>query len=248
MAPPHDAPVLGADAHPAGLGILGGTFNPPHRGHIALARHAREELLLERVLLMPARLSPGKPVEEDPGPGSRLEMCRLALADVAGVGVCAREIEREGPSYTVDTLRALHASHPGTSLTLILGADVARTLPAWREAGELLALAGLAVALRAGAGREEVSEALAPLLREAGKAESGRAESDQAESDRAKVARRPRARHLSFLSMPPIDVSSSIVRERVRCGLPVEELVGSAVASHIAEHGLYRAPIGVADR
>jgi nicotinate-nucleotide adenylyltransferase len=132
------------------LGILGGTFNPPHRGHLALAHHARAELGLERVLLMPAHRSPGKPAEDDPGPVRRLEMCHLASADVDGVEVCALEIERDGPSYTVDTLRTLHAAHPDIALTFILGADVARTLPTWRESQELAALADFAVALRPG--------------------------------------------------------------------------------------------------
>jgi nicotinate-nucleotide adenylyltransferase len=199
-------------AAPGGLGILGGSFNPPHRGHVELARHAREELALERVLLMPARVSPGKRVEEEPNharPEHRLEMCRLAAAGVEGVEACALEIEREGLSYTVDTLRALHDRHPDIALTFILGTDAAATLPDWHEAAELPALARFAVALRVG-GRPSV------------------------EPD-----------HVGFsivhLHMPMIDASSSLVRQRVRRGQPVEELVGRPVASYIAEHGLYRA-------
>jgi nicotinate-nucleotide adenylyltransferase len=188
----------------AGLGVLGGSFNPPHRGHIELARHAQEELALERVLLVPARISPGKPVEDDPGPEHRLEMCRLAVAGVEGVEVCALEIEREGPSYTVDTLRYLHAAHPDIEITFILGADVASTLPTWHEAAELPALASFVVARRLGTEPEPVG----------------------------------------MLHMPVIDISSSVVRKRVRRGLPIEELVGPVVASYIAEHGLYHAPVG----
>ena len=197
----------GEQAYAARLGILGGSFNPPHLGHLALARHALRELDLERVLLMPAHRSPGKPAEEELNPAHpehRLEMCRLAVAGVEGVGACALEIERDGPSYTVDTLRALHAAHPHIEITFILGADVARTLPSWRESGELPALAHFAVALRPGMGLE------------------------------------PSGFPIDFLSMPVIDVSSSLVRDRARRGLPVEELVGPAVASYIAEHGLYR--------
>jgi nicotinate-nucleotide adenylyltransferase len=189
------------------LGILGGSFNPPHRGHIALASHARAELGLEYVLLMPARISPGKAAAEEPNPAQpqhRLEMCRLAVAGVEGVGASALEIERDGPSYTVDTLRRLHADHPDIEITFILGADVARTLPTWRESGALPALARFAVALR-----------------------------DEAEPP-------PTDPPMAVLSMPAIDVSSSLVRDRVRRGLPVEELVGPAVAAYIAEHGLYR--------
>jgi nicotinate-nucleotide adenylyltransferase len=203
----------------AGLGILGGTFNPPHLAHLELARHALRELELERVLLMPAFRSPFKPVEEDPGPEHRLRMCRLAAAEAEGVSACALEVERGGPSYTVDTLRALHAAHPDSRLTLVLGADVARTLTAWREPRELLELAELAVALRAGSEPEAIRAALAPLLC-AGQA----------------------PRHgLRFLEMPVIDVSSSLVRERIRRGLAVADLVGPAVGAYSAAHGLYRA-------
>lgn len=212
MAPSDDAPAPGAGG-PGGLGILGGSFNPPHRGHIELARHALRELGLSRVLLMPARVSPGKRVEEEPNPAHpthRLVMCRLAAAGFEGLEACALEIEREAPSYTVDTLRALHDEHPDIALTFILGADVASTLPTWHEAAELPALARFAVALRVG-GRPivEPDHVGFPIIR---------------------------------LHMPMIDASSSLVRERVRRGLPIEELVGSAVASYIAEHGLYRAP------
>jgi nicotinate-nucleotide adenylyltransferase len=202
------------------LGILGGTFNPPHLGHLALARHALGELGLDRVLLVPAFRSPFKQPEEDPRPEHRLAMCRLAVADAAALSVSALEIERGGPSYTADTLRALDAADPDTHVTLIVGSDVACTLPTWREPRELLALAEPAVALRAEAElqeREKIRAVLAPLL------SRGRAPHDG----------------LRFLTMPAIDISSSRVRERVRAGLAVEDLVGPAVGGYIAAHGLY---------
>ena len=261
MASPHDAFVGGAgapegDARPAapvgvgeppreGLGILGGSFNPPHRGHVELARHALCELGLERVLLMPANVSPGKPVEEDPNsahPEHRLEMCRLVALGVEGVEACALEIEREAPSYTVDTLRALHDEHPDTALTFILGADVASTLPTWHEAAALPALARFAVALRMG-GRTIIEPDHVGLPTRGWRS---RPKAGWPKRGRAPKARVTRLRSgLSFsivrLHMPMIDISSSLVRERVRRGLPVEELVGRPVASYIAEHGLYRA-------
>jgi nicotinate-nucleotide adenylyltransferase len=212
-------PDADARARGEGLGILGGTFNPPHRGHLELARHALRELDLERVLLMPARLPPHKAAQEDPGAPRRLEMCRLAVDGVAGLDASPLELERAGPSYTVDTLRALHAVHPKTRLTFIVGADIARTLPSWREPRELLALAELAVALRAGSAAREVEAELAPLL----------------------GASAPEGR-VRFLKMAPVDVSSSLVRERVRRGESIEELVGPRLAAYIAAHALYRAP------
>jgi nicotinate-nucleotide adenylyltransferase len=205
---------------PPRLGVLGGTFNPPHLGHLALARHALDELALDRVLLTPARLPPHKTAAADPGAPARLAMCRLLADRHEGLAVSALELERAGPSYTVDTLRALHAAHPRTSLTFILGADVARTLPAWREPRALLALAELAVALRPRNASRDVSAALAPLLREVGK-----------------------GARVRFLKMPPLDVSSSLVRERARRGQPIAELVGPAVAAYVDAHGLYRAPV-----
>jgi nicotinate-nucleotide adenylyltransferase len=194
------------------IGILGGTFNPPHRGHLALARHAQAELGLERVLLMPAHSAPHKGEEGDPGPERRLEMCRLAVDGEAGLEACALEIERGGPSYTVDTLRAIKQSDPEAELTFILGADMARTLPAWREPRVLVELAGLAVAEREDAGRREVLRALAPL-----------------------------GARVRFLGMGMLEVSSSQVRELVEAGESIEGLVAPAVAEYIAAHGLYLA-------
>jgi nicotinate-nucleotide adenylyltransferase len=207
------------------VGILGGTFNPPHLGHLALARCALRELDVERVVLMPAHGAPHKPSANDPGPEHRLRMCRLAVDGADGLASCSLEIERGGPSYTVDTLRAIHASHPDARMTFVVGADTARTLPAWREPQELLELTELAVAEREGAGREDVLGALAGL-------------SDGSAG----------APGVSFLAMEAVPVSSSLVRERVASGEPVEELVGGAVARYIAEHGLYRGEPAVASR
>jgi nicotinate-nucleotide adenylyltransferase len=199
------------------IGILGGTFNPPHRGHLTLASHAQVELGLELVLLMPAHSAPHKGDEEDPGPARRLEMCRLAVGSEQGgegLEACGLEIERGGPSYTVDTLRAIRQSDPEAELTFIVGADMARTLPAWREPRTLVELARLAVAEREDARREDVLRALDPL-----------------------------GARVTFLAMGMLDVSSSRVRERVRNGEPIEELVAPQVATYIAEHGLYGATV-----
>src|SRR5437660_315879 len=108
---------------------------------LALASHALDALALRRVVLMPAHTSPYKPSAPDPGPEHRLRMCRLLVGGAPGVSVCALEIERGGTSYTVDTLTAIHASHPDAELTFIVGADTASTLPAWREPARLLRLA-----------------------------------------------------------------------------------------------------------
>jgi nicotinate-nucleotide adenylyltransferase len=212
-------------------GILGGTFNPPHLGHLALARCALRELDVECVVLMPAHGAPHKPSAEDPGPEHRLQMCRLAVDGAEGLASCSLEIERAGPSYTVDTLRAIHASHPDVRLTFIVGADAARTLPSWHEPGELLELAAFAVADREGAGRDDVLRAVAA-----------------ARSVTPRGAEAAPETGISFLEMGTVPVSSSLVRERVANGESVEGLVGRAVAGYIAEHGLYRGEPAVTSR
>src|SRR5258708_3119974 len=171
------------------IGILGGTFNPPHRAHLVCAQRALEGLGLDRVELMPARIAPhkaaGEAAGEDPGAEHRHEMCRLAVVGCEGIGVSRRELDRGGPSYTVDTLRALHESTPEDQLTFIVGGDMARSLPAWREPEAILELATLAVAERGPADRTAVMSALEGL---------------------------PVAGRIHFFDMPAMDLSSSDVR------------------------------------
>jgi nicotinate-nucleotide adenylyltransferase len=161
---------------------------------------------------MPAYSAPHKTDEEDPGPQRRLAMCRLAVDGDPGLEVCDLEIERGGPSYTVDTLRAIDESHPHSELTFIVGADMALTLPTWREPHALVRLAHLAVAEREDRARGDVTRALASL-----------------------------GADVAFLDMPKVEISSSLVRERVHGGESIEGLVAPGVARYIAEQGLYRA-------
>jgi nicotinate-nucleotide adenylyltransferase len=199
------------------VGILGGTFNPPHIGHLVMAREACDQLDLDRVWLMPVADPPHKEAEEDPGAGARLRLCRLAVGDDERLGVCALEIERGGASFTVDTLRTLHELDPEQELTFIVGGDMAHSLPSWREPEAILALARLAVAERAGVRRDDIAARLAPLH----------------QGDR-----------VTFFDMPRLDISSSAIRRRVASGRPVRYLVPDAVADAIAEHHLYRPAAG----
>lgn len=202
------------DPRVVSLGVLGGTFNPPHEGHLRCAGQALAQLGLDRVVFMPVRIPPHKDAHDDPGTEHRLAMCRLAIAGDDRLAVSELELDRAGPSYTVDTLRALREADPERELTFILGADMARTLAQWREPVEILQLARLAVAERDGTARREIRTAVATL---AG------------------------AERIEFLDMAPIDVSSSDVRERVAAGEPIDDLVPAAVAAYIAAHELYRA-------
>ena len=196
------------------IGILGGTFNPPHLAHMVCASEARAQLGLDAVVLVPTGIPPHKAMDQEPGARHRVAMCRLAIGERHDwLSVSAIEVDRDGPSYTVDTLREIDGEHPGDELTFIVGGDMAWSLPSWREPEAILELAHVAVAERAGARREEV---------------------------RARLAGMAGAHRLSYIDIPRLDISSSALRQRVREGRPVDYLVADAVADYIEQRRLYQ--------
>ena len=140
-------------AAPLRLGIFGGTFDPPHFGHLALAEWARVALELDQVWFVPAGEPPHKPRERRSAVGHRLAMTRLAVRGNPAFAVSTLESRRRGPSYTADTLRAVAASHPEARLHLLMGADTFATFDSWREPDAIARIAVLVVALRPGAAR-----------------------------------------------------------------------------------------------
>ncbi|HEX8904837.1 MAG TPA: nicotinate-nucleotide adenylyltransferase [Longimicrobiaceae bacterium] len=134
------------------LGVFGGTFDPPHLGHLAAASDAAQALGLDRVLWVPAAVHPFKRGEVAAPPAMRLEMVRAAIAGDERFEACDLELRREGPSYTVLTLRELRERHPGAELFFLTGADNLAELPKWREPGEVVRLARLVVVSRRGEG------------------------------------------------------------------------------------------------
>jgi nicotinate-nucleotide adenylyltransferase len=194
--------------------VMGGTFNPPHLGHLVCAQEALTALELDSVVWIPVNTPPHKELPDDIGVHRRLELCRLAVAGEPRFSVSALEAARPGPSYTVDTLEALHAQSPGDELTFIVGGDMAHSLPAWRDPERVVRLAGLAVAERAGIGRREILERLSSIQ---GAVEAVR-----------------------FFDMPRMDISSSLVRRRVAAGRPIRYLVPESVAQYIEQESLYR--------
>jgi nicotinate-nucleotide adenylyltransferase len=198
----------------ARVGILGGTFNPPHLAHLVCASEAASQLRLDRVLLTPVAQAPHKEAPYDPGPQERLELCRLAVAGDDRFEVCDLEVRRGGSSFTVDTLRELHAQTPEDDLTFIVGGDTALGLPSWREPEAVLGLATLAVAERSGAGRGDVAERLRVSF--------------------------PDAAPPVFFDMPRLDISSSQIRRHVAEGRSIRYLVPDPVAERIARGRLYR--------
>ncbi len=198
------------------LGILGGTFNPPHLGHLVCAQEAYLQLRLDRVMLIPARIPPHKPVDDEPGAEHRLELCRVAVSEDERFMVSDLEIVRPGPSYTVDTLGQLQSQAPDSELFLIVGGDVAAGLPRWHEPEQVLSLATLAVAKRRGTAQSSIDAALHELR--AGE-------------------------RTEFFRMPRIGISSTMVRSRVRAHQPIKYIVPDAVARYIDNHQLYGGPI-----
>jgi nicotinate-nucleotide adenylyltransferase len=196
------------------LGLLGGTFNPPHIGHLVCAQEAVSQLGLDRVLLVPVREPPHKGIEADPGVEHRVELCRRAVAGAERLGVSRADADVPGPSFTVGTLRRLHDERPEDQLTFIVGGDMAFSLPSWREPEAILDLAEIGVAEREGVRRADISERLAGL--------------------------RGAAARVRFFDMPRLDVSSSLIRRHVAADRPIRYLVPDAVADYIDHAGLYR--------
>jgi nicotinate-nucleotide adenylyltransferase len=191
--------------------VLGGAFNPPHLGHLVLAQEAYAELGLAEVVLMPTGRAPHKQIEDDPGADLRLEMTRVAAEGDERLSVSELETGRDEPSFTYRTLELVREERPGEDLFLLMGADAAAGLESWRSPERILELATLGIAVRRGVEGSAVEGVLARLG-------AGRAR---------------------FLDMPRIEVSSTMVRERVGAGRPIRHLVPGAVARLIAERGLY---------
>ena len=200
------------------IGLMGGSFNPIHCGHVALARAALESGRVERVLFLPT----GNPPHKKEGLADkfdRLRMVELAVEHEAGMAVCREEIDRDGVIYTVDTLAALKRKMPDCTLTYLIGADTLRALGTWRRVETVIERCKFLVMMREGETREDVIR-LAGLWTQ-------------------------RGAQIDFLDARKMDISSTQIREQIQKGLPFERLVPQAVADYIHEHGLYGAKTGM---
>lgn len=202
------------------LGVFGGTFDPIHVAHLAVAQEAAEVLGLERVLFVPAGQPPHKLDQAISAAADRMAMVELAIAGNPRFAIDRQELDRGGPSYTVDTLEALHASQSARGaapdLTLILSSEAFLGLTTWHEPRRVLELARLAVAPRDGhplAGTAFMREHFPDLM--------GR---------------------VVFLDGPRMRLSASELRERSAAGRSLRYLVPDAVAAYIDDHALYRNP------
>ena len=197
----------------APLLLFGGTFDPPHRHHRTMALRAMELLGADELLLVPARINPQRSALPPAPAEDRLEMVRRAFAKVPRTRVSEIELRREGPSFTVDTLRELRRAGEARPIRLLLGSDQALNFRTWREPQAILEIAAPAVVLRPPHTRESFGRAVA--------------------DDR---------RWLEWLlPIEPIDCSSTEIRRRIAADEPLADLVEPAVEQHIRSRGLYGA-------
>lgn len=196
------------------MGIMGGTFDPVHSGHIQLARAALENLKLDGVMLLPAGDPPHK--QRTVSARDRLAMTRLAAQELRGIFPCGIEIERRGTTYTVDTLRELHGKNPDTQWFYIIGADTLQVLDSWKDFQDVAGLCAFAVC--------------------------GRAQEAASRARMEELQRRYGARFLPMDFTGP-DISSTEIRRRVHRGEEIDALVPSAVGEYIQAHGLYLSPL-----
>ena len=191
------------------IGLFGGSFDPPHFGHLALAEWARLELALDRVVFIPAGEPPHKRGEEHSSVTDRTAMTRLAVKDHPAFEVSTIEARRRGPSYTVDTVRALAKKWPGARLHLLMGADMFATFDSWREPESIAAHCVLVVAIRPGSRPPRTSRWTKQGM------------------------------GVVWLSNPGLEVSSSRLRERAAAGWGTRYLVPDAVERFAARRALY---------
>jgi nicotinate-nucleotide adenylyltransferase len=220
----HARPTLALPPVAGRLGLLGGTFDPIHVAHLAIAEEAREALGLERVLFVPAGSPWQKADRAVTEPGHRLAMVELAIADNPCFGVSRLELDRPGPSFTVETIAAIADAVRGDGrepdLWFIVSAEALAGLPTWHEPERILESSRIAVVPRLPAAVEA-----APPAADA----EWLAATYPAHRDR-----------VVFLDRPRLGLSSSAIRERIAAGRSIRYLVPDAVAAYIGDHGLYR--------
>lgn len=201
------------------VGIYGGTFAPVHNGHIEAARAFITQMQLDILYVVPTRIPPHKQIDAADDPAHRYRMCELAFFPLEKVFVTDMELKREGPSYTVDTLRELSA--PDRRLFLLMGTDMMLTLDTWREGPEIFKLCYPIYARRE---KDPLIEA--KII----------AKNTEYVEKYGRIVRR--------LMLDTLEISSTEIRRRVAAGEPISHLVPPVVEAYVKKHGLYRAEVG----
>jgi nicotinate-nucleotide adenylyltransferase len=217
------------------LGLLGGSFNPVHDGHLAIARHTREALELDQILFIPTGHPPHKPNGGLAPAQDRYEMVRLAIAPDSAFTISDVEIRRPGKSYSIDTIRQLQQEYgPHIQLFFLIGLDAFLDFPSWRDPRTLLELCSFVVLSRPGLSFRSLSTvSLLPPI----------PYPSLADLDAGRVFRieaQIGGQRLICLKQPPCPISASDIRARIRQGLPVANLLPPLVESYILRHHLYQ--------
>ena len=221
-------------SEPAGVGLLGGTFNPIHNGHLEIARQTRDALHLKRIVFIPTGDPPHKPQENLAPARDRYEMVRLAVASDPSFTVSDIEVRRPGKSYSIDTIRFLLEQYGGSvPLYFLIGLDAFLELPTWRDPAIALTLCSFVVISRPGA----FFQALASLPLIPRIPRQSLVDLDEGSSSRLEVPIGEQA--LICLRLPPCEVSASDIRTRIKQGRPTANLLPPAVDSYILQHHIY---------
>jgi len=195
------------------IGVLGGTFDPPHYAHLMLAEQARDQLSLDRLLWVPAADPPHKRNEVGTDIEHRLAMVRLAIEDNPSFSLSLVDVERPGPHYTVDMLSILHNQYPGGTFYFLVGSDSLRDLPTWHRPDELVTLTHFAVLKRSGV-EVDLDQVISSLPGLAGR--------------------------ITLIDAPCVEIAASDIRSRVWEKRSIRYFVPPAVVRYIEERGLYR--------
>ena len=217
------------------LGLLGGSFNPMHDGHLAIARQTREALELDQILYIPTSHPPHKPNGSLAPAQDRYEMVRLAIASDPAFAISDVEIRRPGKSYSIDTIRQLQQEYgPHTQLFFLIGLDAFLDFPSWRDPRTLLELCSFVVLSRPGLSFRSLSTV--PLLPPIPYPSLADLDAGRTFRIEAQIG----GQRLICLKQPPCPISASDIRARIRQGLPVANLLPPLVESYILRHHLYQ--------
>ncbi|WP_100406723.1 nicotinate-nucleotide adenylyltransferase [Bacillus solitudinis] len=195
------------------IGLFGGTFDPPHVGHMLIAQEAKIHFKLDEIWFIPVQIPPHKERDLLTSSEERLEMLRLATRDNPYFHVSTVEVEREGKSYTIDTVKRLKKQFPDDKFFFLIGGDMIDYLPKWEKIEELLSIVTFIGVKRPGSASSSIYSS-----------------------------------KIKELEMPQVDFSSTMIRERVKRGLPVRYMVPRTIESFIGERGLYGEEQGIRDR
>lgn len=218
------------------IGILGGSFDPVHNGHLGLARQALATFGLDRVVFVPADIPPHKRHQTLTPTHHRLEMLRRAIAGDANLMLSEIEIERGGVSYTLDTVRALQSQWPDAELSLIMGADTFQDIDSWKQFADVLRASHILVASRPGRSLDETVNDVAALMTQL----PFSYQPDHSDSTKRVYRCHETGRRIALFPIPPKAISSTQIRDALQRGEAAKKVLPPEVEGYIMAHRLYQ--------